>query len=76
MLAEMDMRVECDPQRSGSAEPSTIWFGSRRVEVIEVLDRWYGTDHRWWKVQTAEGQYVLRLDTRSSSWELAAVVRE
>ena len=76
MLANMDIRVECNPGLAGTAEPAAIWFGSRRVEVIEVLDRWYGTDHRWWKVQTAEGQYVLRLETNSSTWELAAVVRE
>lgn len=72
----MDIHVECHPGPPGTAEPALIWFGNRRVEVVEVLDRWYGGQHRWWKVKTAEGQYILRLETCSSTWELAAVVRE
>lgn len=61
---------------NSSAEPAVIWFGSRRVEVRSVLDRWYGTDQRWWKVETEEGLYIVRLDGSTGTWELAAVVRE
>ena len=54
--------------------PSVIWFGSRRVEVRAVTDRWFGTAQRWWKVETDEGAYVLRHDEAVGTWELAAVV--
>jgi hypothetical protein len=30
---------------------------------------------RWWKVDTAEGPYVLRLDQRTGDWDLAAIPR-
>jgi hypothetical protein len=44
------------------------------VDVKSVADRWYGSDQRWWKVETAEGFYIVRLDEASGTWELAAVV--
>lgn len=70
----MDLRVECQEGPSGTDEPVVVWFGNRRVPVHAVTDRWWGTQHRWWKVQTAEGAYVLRRDEASGEWDLAAVV--
>jgi hypothetical protein len=69
----MDMRVECEPVPSGELEPAVVWFGNRRVPVLSVVDRWYGTDHRWWKVDTEDGLYVLRRDDGTGEWDLAAV---
>lgn len=71
------IRVECiasdvDPL----GDPAVIWFGARRVEVHAVTDRWFGSDQRWWKVETGDGIYIVRRDESSGTWELAAVVRE
>ena len=69
--------VECIASGSeGSIDPAVLWFGARRVDVLSVADRWYGSDQRWWKVETAEGFYIVRLDEASGNWELAAVVGE
>jgi hypothetical protein len=70
------IRVECTPSGSGVVEPAVIWFGARRVDVLAVVDRWYGSSQRWWKVETSEGHYIVRLDESSGEWELAAVVGE
>ena len=72
----MDLRVECQEDAGGIAEPAVVWFGSRRVPIRAVIDRWYGPHHRWWKVDTEEGAYVLRRDEMSGAWDLAAVVRQ
>lgn len=72
----MDLRVECDVGPLADLEPSVIWFGSRRVVVQSIIDRWYGSGRRWWKVDTEDGLYVLRRENGSGAWELAAVVRE
>lgn len=69
------LRVETERNAQGEAEPTVVWFGSRRVPVQAVTDRWWGRAQRWWKVDTAEGPYILRLDEASGQWELAAVVR-
>lgn len=71
----MELQVECAAGPDGTVEPRTVWFGSRRVEVRAVADRWYGQDQRWWKVETDEGVYVVRRDERTGAWDLAAVVR-
>jgi hypothetical protein len=69
------IRVECTAMEAGGpSEPAVIWFGARRVDVKSVADRWYGSDQRWWKIETAEGFYIVRLDEASGTWELAAVV--
>jgi len=72
----MELTVESQPTADGGRDPQVIWFGHRRVEVQAVLDRWYGPGHRWWKVATSDGPYVLRRDEASGDWELVAVVRE
>ena len=71
------IRVECSAcDAGGLTDPAVIWFGARRVEVRAVADRWFGSKQRWWKVETADGLYIVRLDETSGGWELAAVVRE
>jgi hypothetical protein len=70
----MDLRVDCRAGSAGMPEPQTVWFGERPVQVLAIVDRWYGPQRRWWKVDTAEGQYVLRRDEADGKWELAAVV--
>ena len=75
MVSAMVLHVECEPGPGEALEPHVVWFGARRVAVSAILDRWYGDTQRWWKVETAEGPYVLRLDEPTGTWELAAVVR-
>jgi hypothetical protein len=68
------LSVECSESPAGVLEPRVIWFGSRRVDIRSLVDRWYGPDRQWWKVETDEGVYILRLDEKAGTWELAAVV--
>jgi hypothetical protein len=70
------LHVECAPCGIHLLEPQVIWFGARRVDVRGVVDRWYGSNQRWWKVETDEGFYIVRLDEATRAWELAAVVGE
>lgn len=72
----MDIRVECEPGVCGEPEPAVVWFGRRRLPVRAVVDRWYGNDSGWWKLDTDDGLYVLRRHEVSGVWELAAVPRE
>lgn len=71
----MEIRVEYQPGLGGDPEPGVVWFGERRLAVKAIIDRWYGTDRRWWKLETEDGLYVLRRDDASGHWELAAVPR-
>ena len=43
----------------------------RVVEVVKVLDQWFGADYRYCKVKGADcALYILRLDENRSDWTL------
>ncbi|WP_157269229.1 hypothetical protein [Azohydromonas aeria] len=71
----MSLSVELDTA-AGEARPRAIHFGSRRVAVNEVCDRWHGRYRTWWKVATDKGFYILVCEDSTGQWDLAAAVGE
>ena len=62
------MRLEIDP---GAAVPRTLYWGERRVDVIEVVDQWYGAGYRYVKVKAYDGSvYILCFDEVRDHWQL------
>jgi len=71
----MSIRDECYAGYRGEQEPLAFWLGARRFEVVELLDRWLHPAHRYFKVKVDDGRtFVLRHDTLSGEWDLAALV--
>ncbi len=65
------VRVECHAGYRADERPLRFFLEDRRVEVCEVLDRWIGLDHRYFKVLGGDGiVYILRHDTTDDCWEL------
>jgi hypothetical protein len=62
--------VECHAGYRGDETPLRFRLGERVVEIIEVLDRWLAPDHRYFKVRTADGIYILQNDVTSGEWEV------
>jgi hypothetical protein len=51
--------------------PVELVIGDLEVNVREVLDRWYGPDHAYFKlVGDNERTYIVRHDERADEWEL------
>jgi hypothetical protein len=69
----MKIRVQYEVGLAGEPEPAVVWFGSRRLAVNAVVDRWYGTNRLWWKLDTDGGVYILRCEEGKEDWDLAAV---
>ncbi len=68
------VKVECYEGSRGAEEPRRLRFADRVVEVEEVLDRWVGVDHRYFKLAGSDGlTYLVRYDEGASSWELVRV---
>ena len=67
----MKIRVDTyDGCRSGE-RPLRFHIGRKRREVVDVLDRWYGEDHDYFKVRADDGGvYVLRYRRDGDAWEL------
>ena len=49
---------------------------SRRLDVVETLDQWYGPDYRYVKVRTSDGDtYILKFHETHADWELTMFSR-
>ena len=69
----MAIRVECYAGYRGEEEPRAFWLDDRRVEALELLDRWLGPDYRYFKVKADDGNiYILRHDQVRDEWSLGA----
>ncbi len=67
----MDVKVDCYAGYRGEETPRRFEMAGRRVEVAEVIDRWLGEDHRYFKVRGEDGMvYLLRHDEPADRWEL------
>jgi len=72
----MVLRVESIAGPGGDLEPSVVWFGTRRVGVRAIVDRWFAPATRWFRIDGDDGQlYVVRHDDVNGEWELAALTR-
>lgn len=72
----LKLRVECYAGHRGEEEPRAFTLGERRFAVVEILDRWLDPAHRYFKVKVDDGRrFILRHDSVSAEWELAALVR-
>jgi hypothetical protein len=66
----MKIRVQCYAGHRGEEAPRAFDLGDRRLEVVEIIDRWLAPDHRYFKVQADDGNvYILRHDERGG-WEM------
>ena len=60
----------------GTETPRALTLGTRRVEVLEVLDRWPGVEHQYFKVSGDDGDtYIVRHDLARGVWELTLFTR-
>jgi hypothetical protein len=63
--------VQCQAGCSGEDAPLRFRLGGRPVEVREVIDRWPGPGHRYFKVRGDDGGvYILRHDSGADRWDL------
>ena len=61
------MRVQVDPK----AAPRTLYWGERRITIVEVIDQWYGPGYRYVKVKAHDNSvYILRFDEVHDRWDL------
>lgn len=67
----MQIKVECYAGYRGDQEPRAFHLGTRRIEVMQIVDRWIAPDHRYFKLRAYDGSvYILRHDERSGLWEM------
>ncbi len=67
----MRIRVESYDGYRVHERPVRFHLGTKTREIVEVLDRWFGEDHDYFKVRADDGaMYVLRYGRYDDHWEL------
>ena len=67
------LRVDCYAGHRGEETPRRFYLGKRPVEIAAIIDCWLEPDHRYFKVEDAEGNsYILRHEAASRCWELTS----
>ncbi len=70
--AEYGMRLQVETTHEAGRElPLAFHFNGRRVEVVNVIDQWFGPDYRYCKLKGDDGAvYILRVVEHCSDWQL------
>lgn len=72
--ARLPLIVETFSGYRADERPTAFRLGDRRIAVREILDRWYGEDHAYFKLTGEDGAlYILRQDREQDAWELILV---
>lgn len=72
---ELAVRVEYAATRRGENTPKRIFIGERTIDVVDVIDRWFGHDHAYYKVRdTDQVTYILRQGA-FGRWQLVMLDR-
>jgi hypothetical protein len=67
----MKTRVSCYEGYTGEESPRSFSVGDLRLDVVEILDRWRGEGHEYFKLAASDGnRYILRRDREREEWEI------
>jgi hypothetical protein len=67
----MRIRVECYSGHKSNERPVRFFLGDRELEVKELVDRWYGEDHEYFKLLADDGNtYILKFQRPGDRWDL------
>lgn len=67
--------VECYAGYCGEETPRRFFLHDRRIEIVEIIDRWLAPDHRYFKLRGNDGSlYIIRHDVAHGLWQLTMFV--
>lgn len=73
----MLIKVEAYSGYKANERPKSLIIMNKALKIIEILDRWYGEDHDYFKVKAEDDfTYIIRYDRQGDVWELVMMERE
>jgi hypothetical protein len=65
------MPIQIEPHADLKAAPRSLYRGEHRIDIIEIMDQWYGPGYRYVKVRAYDNSvYILLFDEIRDQWEL------
>lgn len=67
----MRVTVECHSGYKADERPVRFYLGELKYEVREIVDRWYGEDYEYFKLQAGDGsRFILKYHRNEDAWEM------
>lgn len=67
----MLLAVDTHPGPHGDLEPQAFMLGPAHLAVLDIIDRWMGQDHHYFKLRASDqALYILRHNLVPDTWEL------
>ena len=67
----MAIKVQTYCMRGELENPVSFALRERTFKVIEITDRWHGSDKAYYKITADDGNlYVIKHDLEADAWEL------
>lgn len=67
----VELKVECYAGHKANQRPCAFLLGKKKMQVTEIMDQWYGSDHTYFKVLADDANiYILRYGEKDDRWEL------
>lgn len=67
----MIIKVRAYSGYKANERPTSFFIKDRELRILEVLDRWYGEGHDYFKVKADDAYtYIIRYDHKRDEWEL------
>lgn len=71
MAAPVAIKVSAYSGYKAGERPVSFELDGKGLKVVEILDRWFGQEHDYFKVLADNGRaYLLRRQRRLDRWEL------
>ena len=69
------IRVECYAGHKANERPTFLWIEDEKKVVENIIDRWAGEDHDYFKLVADDHKvYLIRYDRRADFWALEKVM--
>lgn len=70
-MGKIIIKVETYSGYKADERPLSFSIGERVFRIDEILDRWYGEDHEYFKLRAEDmATYIIRHDMKADEWEL------
>ncbi len=69
------IQVSCYSGYKASERPINFTFRGQKLLVEEILDRWYGVNHSYFKILANDQRvYIIRYDEDEDLWTLEKIL--
>jgi hypothetical protein len=76
-MSRILVKVDTYSGYKADERPASFVIREKVLRVEEVLDRWYGEAHAYFKLGADDGYtYILRHDMDNDQWELVKMEKE